>query len=466
MSRIVVCGGGVIGLALAVMLARDGHEVTVVERDRDEPPESPEEAWWQWQRRGVPQFRQPHNLLPLYRAIVEQELPDVFAALIAAGGTWVDMLARLPPSLPDQTPRPDDARFRYVTARRPTVEWVHARIAQREPRVTIRRGVRVEGLLVESARDGTPHVSGVRTSAGDLHAALVVDAMGRQSPLAQWLVAAGARAPSTQSQECAFAYHTRYFRGTRLPESLAPTVSPLGTFMILTMPGDNSTWSVTLWAPWTDRPLREFRRLEKFERVVRACPLHAHWLDGEPLTDVLTMGGILDRYRRYAIDGQPVATGFVALADAVACTNPSAGRGISVGMRHAQRLRDVLRAWPADPRDLASAWDAATEATLAPWYWAQLAADRQRLEQIADVREGRADAVTAVLPLPPQHEAAARAMVHDADVYRAVLETVGCLALPEEVFGRPGLWQRVMAHAGDPLRLPAPSRAELLNLLA
>jgi flavin-dependent dehydrogenase len=43
------------------------------------------------------------------------------------------------------------------------------------------------------------------------------------------------------------------------------------------------------------------------------------------------MAGILDRYRRFVVDGAPVVTGYAAVGDAWACTNPSAGRGISVG---------------------------------------------------------------------------------------------------------------------------------------
>jgi hypothetical protein len=57
-------------------------------------------------------------------------------------------------------------------------------------------------------------------------------------------------------------------------------------------------------------------------------------------------------------------------------------------------------------------------------------------------------------------------MLYDADVFRAVLETVGCLALPEEVFARPGLWDKVVATAGEPIAIPGPSREELLRLLA
>jgi hypothetical protein len=349
-----------------MLLARDVHDVTLLECDPQDPPYSADGAWLLWRRRGVPQFRQPHNLLPRYRAIVEHELPEVFAALEGAGATWVDMLGQLPPSLTDREPRAGDERVRYLTARRPTIEYAHARVAQATSRLTSRRRVRVEGLLVESGRGGIPHVIGVRTAGGELRADLVVDAMGHRSPLVSWLAAAGTR---------------------------APTVSPVGTLLILTMPGDNLTWSVTLRAPASDRPLREFRRPEKFINVVRACPLHAHWLDGEPITDVEVMGGILDRYLRFVVDDAPVATGFAAVGDAVACTNPSAGRGISVGMLHAQCLRDLLRARPDDPRDFAVRWDAVTEAELAPRYWAQLAPDQARLEQIDAVRDARAEAV-------------------------------------------------------------------------
>jgi 2-polyprenyl-6-methoxyphenol hydroxylase-like FAD-dependent oxidoreductase len=470
MADIVVCGGSVIGLSTAMLLARDGHDVTVLERDPAEVPSSWEEAWSSWERTGVPQFHQPHNLFPRYRKILEDELPDVLHGLVASGGTWVNFVANLPPFITDREPRSDDDRFRFVTGRRPMVEYVHARAAANEPRVTVRRGVKVGGFTTAPNGDGVVRgvvrVVGVETDEGTQRADLVVDAMGRRSPAVDWLGEIGGRPPITESEDSGYTYYTQFFRGD-LPAALTPPVTAIGSFMVLPIAGDNSTWSVTLWAPSGDHALKQFRHAEKFERVVRACPLHAHWLDGEPITDVLPIAGILDRYRRFVVDGRPVASGYAAVGDAWACTNPSAGRGLSIGLMHAQRLRDVVHESLDDPHDFALAWDAVTEAEIAPWYWNQLATDRARLEELAAVREGRMAAVKTGIPLPPQFELAGRAAGFDPDVFRALLETVGCLALPQEVFARPGLWDKVLAAAPDePMAMPGPTREELLALLA
>jgi flavin-dependent dehydrogenase len=329
----------------------------------------------------------------------------------------------------------------------------------------VRRGIKAHGFA-STTDDGVARVVGVQTDQGTVHADLVVDAMGRRSPATEWLTAIADRPPEVHAQDSGYTYNTRYFQGS-LPPALSAPVVAIGTFLILTIAGDNGTWSVTLWAASDDKPLKQFRDAEKFERVVRACPLHAHWLDGIPITDVLPMAGILDKYRRYVVDGQPLATGYAAVGDAWACTNPSAGRGLSIGMMHAQHLRDVVREHLDDPHEFALAWDAITEAEVAPWYWNQVATDQARLEQMTAVREGRAHMVHTVGPMPPEYEAAGEAMAYDADVFRAVIETVGCLATPQAVFSRPGLWEKVeAARPAEPSPTPGPTREELLALLA
>ena len=40
MAPLIGCGGGVIGLGAAVMLARDGHQVPVLEADSTSPPQA------------------------------------------------------------------------------------------------------------------------------------------------------------------------------------------------------------------------------------------------------------------------------------------------------------------------------------------------------------------------------------------------------------------------------------------
>jgi 2-polyprenyl-6-methoxyphenol hydroxylase-like FAD-dependent oxidoreductase len=240
----------------------------------------------------------------------------------------------------------------------------------------------------------------------------------------------------------------------------------IGSISILIIPADNDTWSVTVFGSARDRPLTRLRDVERWTAVVAACPLQAHWLEGEAITGILPMAGVLDRYRRLVVDGRPVLTGVALVADAWACTNPSLGRGIALGLAHVARLRDVARTQLGDPRAFAMAWDAVTEAELTPWYRATVAIDRARLAEI--------DALCAGRDRPPPADAAAaagaalaRAMAYDPEIFRAFMEIVGCLTLPREIFARPGFAARVnqVASAHEALRTPGPTREQLLRLL-
>src|SRR5262245_16406557 len=386
---VLIVGGGICGLGAALLLARDGQEVTVLEHDAGPAPDSPPAAWESWTRKGVAQFRQPHNFMPGLRQILEAELPDVQDALCRAGASKFDLLNPLPPFITDRSPRPIDDKLWTFTTRRPVGECVFANAAHADRRITIRRGVQVRELLTGApVVPGVPHVVGVRTAAGDeWRADLVIDATGRQSRSSKWLVNIRARQPYEELSDSGVIYYTPYFTGVQ-PVRRGPGLTPVGTISVLTLPGDNDTWSVTIFCASGDQPLKALRHQDRFTKTIRACPLHAHWLDGEPISGILAMSGVVDRYRRFVVDGAPVVTGFVAVADAWACTNPSAGRGLTVGFKHALCLRDVLREARDSPATFAEEFHRRTEAEVAPWYHAQIANDRARFAEMEALRDG------------------------------------------------------------------------------
>jgi 2-polyprenyl-6-methoxyphenol hydroxylase-like FAD-dependent oxidoreductase len=466
--KIVVLGGGVCGLAGAMMLARDGHAVTVLERDPQPPPESVEEAWKAWSRGGVFQFRQPHMLQPGGHLVLAEELPDVVDAIFAAGGAPVDHMAALPPTIEDREPRAGDERFVSLAARRPVLEQVVARAAAREPGLDLRRGVTVAGL--ELRDDGAlPRVTGVGTTDGEILAAdLVVDAMGRRSQLPAWLQDLGIAPIHEELEETGFIYYTQYFRSAdgAWPQTRGPLLAAFGSFSALTLPADCGTWSVTVLIGTGDQPLKRVRDRDRLHAVVGACPQFAHWLDGEEISGVLALSGVLDRHRRLVVDGRPPVTGVSLLGDSWACTNPSVGRGLSLGLKHAQRLRDIVREHGHDPLGFVEVWDAVTEAELTPFYREQVVEDRARVRQLQAIRDGR----TPDLPQTDDEllvAALLAAVPHDAELFRAFMETRCSLTTLAHVLARPGLAERIHAVAAGRERIPppGPDREQTLALL-
>jgi flavin-dependent dehydrogenase len=470
MARIVVIGGGVVALGAAMLLAGDGHEVIVLERDPAPPPDDPADAWERWERPGLNQFRLPHAFLGGFRAILDAELPGVAKDLESAGALRLNFIREVMPEAVSGGWRDGDERYEWLTGRRPVMEAVVAKAAAAAPGVEVRRGTAVEGLISgDAVLSGVPQVTGVRTRAGEpIRADLVVDMTGRRSSLPDWLAEIGARRPAEELEDTGFVYYGRHFRSAdgSMPPMMGPPQISWGTIVSLTLPADNGTWSVVLATAAKDKALRPLREPERWEATVRALPLVAHWLDGTPIDDgVQVLARLEDRYRGYVVDGKPVATGVVAVADSWACTNPTHGRGASVGMLHALTLRDQVReAGLDDPAAFADSFHAATARIVEPWYRITNATDRHQLGEIAAaIRGGAYD------PHDPGYEleqALETASSQDPDCLRANLDVRLVLRPPELVLADPELREKALrlgSCSREPLRF-GPDRAQLVTL--
>ncbi|XVV08817.1 tryptophan 7-halogenase [Actinoplanes sp. CA-131856] len=446
MATMTILGAGLAGLSTAMMLRDDGHDVTVLERDPAPPGAEP---WETWQRPGVNQFRLPHFMLPRWWQTLSAELPAAASAVRAGGGSLFSLAP--PPH------REGDDIFDTVTARRPVVEAALARAA-REGGVVVRRGVRVTGVHLESGR-----VTAVTTGEGPVRADLVIDCLGRRSPMPQWLAAAGAAQPAEERDDAGFVYYSRHFRGHR-PSLKVMVQQQYESVSLLTLPADDDTWSVVLIASSRDHAVRALRDPAVWTDVVGRYPLAAPWIDAEPITGVDVLAGIEDRLWHYAPGGTPLVTGMVPVGDAWACTNPSLGRGAAFTLIHAKVLRDTLRDTdPSDHEKVARRFHEATARTLLPLYRATNGFDKHRLAEMEGDATGvpyRTDDLRWI-----GAKALYAAALRDPDMLRAYLRVAGFLETPDEVFARPGVRDRVLALGVSAPRypLPGPGRAELLS---
>jgi len=461
--HVAVIGAGVAGLGASLALARRGHTVTVLERDRPRPPADPRAAFADWERPGVPHFRLPHLFLALGRVLLEHELPDVLAELQAAGAADVPFRDRVPGG-----PTAADADLVGLACRRPLFEWGLRRAAEREPRITLRAGVRVEGLAAAGSR-----IIGVRTQGGGaILADLVVDASGRGSRIRPWLAELQLPEPRGESDPCGVIYHSRYFQRDATFEyptqqSLFGPRGDLGYMGFATFPGENGSWCLALSVPPWDDELRAIRRAPAFMAVARAIPAVVPLIDASvPTTDVLLMGELRNRTLSLVTDGQPVTTGICVVGDALTQTDPSFGWGLSIGLQQGITLAALVDRHGADLRALALAFDDEVAAWSAAYYRASRDMDRGRTSAWhGDAPPADAFAVGGPLFISVVVPSAART---DAEIFRAATRRNNLLDPVDRLPSDRTLLERAAVifaeqHRGAPAATPVgPDRATML----
>ncbi|MEZ0191574.1 NAD(P)/FAD-dependent oxidoreductase [Ralstonia solanacearum] len=468
-TRVVVVGASVAGLMSALAFARGGAEVELLDRDpmAVRPPhpgatDTAIEAGW---RKGVPQARHTHACAALGRRVLRERAPDVWAALLDAGAVEMPFGGRLEAAA--AVPRGNDTELFGLSARRSLVEDVLRRIVLAEPNVQVREPITATGLLVRPG--AIPVVEGVRTSAGDIRADLTIDALGRASPFGRWLDALGARAPEETAESCGLVYLTRWYRIRHRPAVPLNAGLSAGGYGAssgcIACPADNGYVSITMMTPHGDTALYPLAEETAFTAAARLHAGIAAWLEPgvcEPLSTVLRWPHCENRFRRFVVDGEPIALGWIGVGDSVCVTNPTYTRGMSLAARHAFAVADlVAREGLGDRHRLALGVDALAQRTLRPWFDDSIAQDRARNA----LWSGEPHPQTPQNGLTLQQIAAAAR--HDDVVWHALARRSGMLDEPDAIFAHADVLARVRSVLAQHPAYPptGPSRDDLMQVI-
>ncbi len=445
-TPVVVAGGSVAGLASALALGRQGHRVTVVERD-PLAEFADAEAAFEAERRGAPQAHQTHGFLARLTVTLRREFPDIWQDLLDAGAESMTLTGGLGP------PEEGDDDLNVLIVRRTTFEWALREAVRNEPFVEYRPGVEVAGLIGAGGdgRGAVPHVHGVRLDDGTELRGDVVVCTGRRGPLVSWLADLGAEV-TEEVADTHIVYLTRWYRRPLgAPTDVdARLGGDFGYLKYLAVPCDGSTFSVTLAVRSSDSELRSaLLEPEAFDRACQVLPGPDRFLRAGPvvpLGPVRPMGGLINRLRHFtAPDGAALLTGLHAVGDAHTCTNPMYGRGCALAFVQATLLAQAYADHGDAAAERGTAYEALSKREVEPWFRTSVMmdsmGDRDGVRKERDPTTRRFGALVADVML---------GRGADPVVARGLLRMINTLVRPDELMADGDFVGRVASYFAGP----------------
>lgn len=431
--RAVVVGGGPVGMFCGMVLARRGEDVIVVDRDPGPP------ARGGWARQGVMQFHHPHFFRHIVRQVLTDALPEVWDAVLAAGG-----IPARPAGFPEE--------LTGLQCRRSTFERAVWGAARRAPRLQLRTG-HADRLIT-----GRGRVRGVVVDGQAMDADLVIVAAGRGSRFA------GETRPPGEGGACGFSYIARMYRalpGAEVPDSGLPMSSLYRGYLAMVFPQDDRTLSTLIVRPTADDALAQLRHTGCFDDLAPRIPQLAPWVDPgrfEPITSAMAGGGLTNTYRRQpGADGRPKIAGLFFAGDTVCTTNPAAGRGVSLGLRQAHALTSMLTGPDANLAEVAERFDAWCASNIRPWYEDHLYWDATLLRRL----NGGGIDLQARIP----SDVVCAAAEKDPSIWAAAGPYLAMQAPPSVLDAAQEKARAVLRTGWRPPYADGPSRDELAGLL-
>jgi 2-polyprenyl-6-methoxyphenol hydroxylase-like FAD-dependent oxidoreductase len=427
----VVAGGSMAGFLAARVLADHFETVTLVERDRL--------ATEAKARKGVPQGRHIHLLLPRGHAILEGLFPGLTAELRAAGALSIDVGREVAWFHGGGRRAKHDSDLTLLAATRPLLEAHVVRRVRALSNVTLRERTRVAEPVVEGGA-----VSGVRVVDGEdsgiLPAQLLVDATGRGSAMPRWAEALGCGSPAIDTIPTRVTYATCLFpRSGPGPDWRALVVNAAGARragFCIAVEGDR--WLVTLASLFDEPSPRDHAAFRAFTRSLPVRELSDLIRDLEPLSDVVRYRFPGSLRRRYE-DLPGLVPGMIAIGDSVCSFNPVYGQGMTVAAIEAEALGRVLsdvRERVQPDRRLGRDWHRAV-ARIVDVAWQGVAIEDDRYPEVTSARP-------AALPFFQWYmERVNRATLRDDEVADRFYRVIGFLDPPRALM-RPRMVARVL----------------------